>query len=497
MSISVIFSNDSKRENSTKQLSMNISHNCNFKNGCSMLNPTLLLELYDDAFPDYTAFKIGNRYFNVTNIQSVRNNLFEITGKVDVLATYKQQILASTQYVSYSSISGGEWLADTRIPVLKNAQTSRINSVDASFLRQSLISGHYLLSVLGKTGVDLFAVTRDTINAMIEGLQDWRDDQIVGLGRILDEVTSGDLTEMTKAAAETSIVTGFIGNSYEVAVQCIRSCHWVPFDLPLMSNTPLYLGDYPVKDSNGNTLYGQKVASMVRGDSQSISIPWHYSDYRRAICENVYLYLPFVGMVALNVDEIINDTAITIKWSIVPADGQIAYEVLAGGKVIGTYGGNCKIEIPIGINQKASLGEIATTLFKGLEKTVTAGVRSATSVAPSRKAEGLTESIFSGIDTAYSTIDTAMSSTPTTIGGMGGGAGFLLDRSYKCFTVSHPTVIEPSAMRQTMGIPTMKPLQLSTCIGFCQCTNAHVEISGTSSERDAIDYYLNSGFYIE
>ena len=497
MSITVLFSNETKRENSTKQLLMTSSQNCTLKNGCSMLNPTLLLELHDSQFPDYTAFKIGNRYYHVTNINSVRNNIFEVTGKIDALATYKAQILASTQYVTYSSVSGGQWLEDTRIPVLKNAQTSRINTVSASFIRHGLISGHYLLSLLGKKGVDLYAVQRSTINAMIEGLQDWRDDQITGLGQILDSVTSGDLTEMTKAAATTSIVTGFIGNSYEVAVQCIRSCIWVPFEMTLLNAKPLYLGDYPVKDTDGNQLYGQPVGAMVYGDDASIAIPWHYSDYRRSTCETVYLYLPFVGMINLSVDEIINDTTLNIKASISPADGQVAYEVLAGGKVIGTYGGNCKIEIPIGINQKASLGDIATTLFKGLEKTVTAGVRSATSVAPSRKAEGLTESIFSGIDTAYSTIDTALSSTPTTIGGMGGGSGFWLDKDFKCFTVAHPTAVEPSVMRQTMGVPTMKPLQLSSCTGFCQCANAHIDIPGTSSERDAIDYYLNSGFYIE
>lgn len=497
MSITVNFSSGSKRENSTKQLSMDSSHSCNFKNGCSMLNPTLLLELHDNQFPNYTAFKIGNRYYHVTNINSVRNNIFEVTGKVDALATYKSQILASTQYVTYSSVTGGQWLADTRIPINKNAITSKVNAVEASFLRHSLESGHYLLSILGQKGIDLYAVSRNTLNAMIEGIQDWRDDQITGLGQILDSVTSGDLAEMTKAAATTSIVTGFIGNSYEVAVQCIRSCHWVPFELTLLNSKPLYLGDYPVKDTGGNQLYGQPVGSMVTGNTQSIAIPWHYSDFRRSTCENVYLYLPFVGMVSLNVDEIINDTALTIKWSITPADGQVAYEVLASGKVIGTYGGNCKIEIPIGINQRASLGEIATTLFKGVEKTVTAGVRSATSVAPSRKAEGLTESIFSGIDTAYSTIDTALSSTPSSIGGMGGGAGYLLDRQYKCFTVAHPTAVEPVTMRQTMGVPTMKPLQLASCTGFCQCANAHVDIPGTSSERDAIDYYLNSGFYIE
>ena len=48
-----------------------------------------------------------------------------------------------------------------------------------------------------------------------------------------------------------------------------------------------------------------------------------------------------------------------------------------------------------------------------------------------------------------------------------------------------------------MGLPTMKPISLSTLTGFCQCANAHVEAPAQASELDAIDRYLNSGFYIE
>ena len=89
MSINVTFSNGSKRDNSTKQLAMTTTHNCVFKNGCSMLAPTLLLEINSSTFPDYTAFKIEDRYYKVTDIRSIRDNLFEVSGEVDVLATYK------------------------------------------------------------------------------------------------------------------------------------------------------------------------------------------------------------------------------------------------------------------------------------------------------------------------------------------------------------------------------------------------------------------------
>ena len=114
MSITVSFTSDSKRENSTKQLTMSATHDCTFKNGCSMLNPTLLLELHDDQFPNYTAFKIGNRYYHVTNINSVRNNIFEVTGKVDVLATYKTEIGATSAFVLYDTAANTE-IIDSRL----------------------------------------------------------------------------------------------------------------------------------------------------------------------------------------------------------------------------------------------------------------------------------------------------------------------------------------------------------------------------------------------
>jgi hypothetical protein len=53
-------------------------------------------------------------------------------------------------------------------------------------------------------------------------------------------------------------------------------------------------------------------------------------------------------------------------------------------------------------------------------------------------------------------------------------------------------------MQQTMGLPTMKPMALSGCSGYCQCANAHVAATGAEAqELDEIDAYLNSGFYIE
>ena len=488
MSIAVSFSSDSKKENSTKQLSMNVTHNCNFKNGCSMLNPTLLLELHDNQFPDYTAFKIGNRYYHITNINSVRDNIFEVSGKVDALATYKAQILASTQYVCYSSVLSSQWLADTRIPVLKNEQTNR-RTAELGVVSENL--GAYIMSVVGKDGCVTYGLTAVNLKDLLASISDWERDGIDEATRIIE--TSDDVGEVLASVGEALINSGFIGNAYSQAPACIRSCIYVPFpDYRTEGSGTIWLGNF-------NTHVMARIVSpkpTVVAD-RSISIPWHYADWRRAICEEVYLYLPFVGMISIPSNEIVNEASFSIGVSRTATDGCISYKVKAGNQVIGTYGANCAINYAIGINQQSSAGEIMTTAVQGYEKTVSSGVRAATSVTPSGIAGNAADAIISAVNTAYDTINVANSSHISTIGNIGGGAGLGLGLNIECFTVAHPTVIEPAAMQQTMGRPTMKPLQLSSCSGFCQCANAHVAIPGTSSERDAIDYYLNSGFYIE
>ena len=484
----VSFGSFAKRKNSTKQPSgLGDTRNVKLKDGTSVDNPTFILTGNDFNF-NYA--KWDDRYYFVNNIVSLHNNLTEVSCELDVLATYKSEILGSTQYVCYSNVSGGQWLQDNRLPVMKNALTA-VNTANLDF---PSTQGSYILTVLGKSGVDCFRVTRSTIQSLITELQNWNQDV---LNDIKIGLAYGTEEERYESLANAMLDSGFLGNEYEVAVQCIRSCHWVPFDGTVIGGTPtqIYLGNYPCRAADASALMGDRLSLTWHSGSVGIAIPWHYNDWRRTYCEKVYLYLPFVGMVSLNSDDINGVNGLVIKYSITPSDGQVCYEVSAGGQVIGTYGGNCAMQIPIGINQKASLGDIVTTLFAGAEKTVNMAINS--SISPvSASAVGV-GAVMAGVETAYNTANVALSTTPSTIGGIGGGAGAGLDLQAKCITVAHPTVIEPMQMLPTMGVPTMKPMQLSNCGGYCKCANAHVECAAQSGELNVLDAYLNSGFYIE
>lgn len=470
MSTTVYFASAAKKRNSTLQATFNTSFDVVLKESTSIDRPTFILQT--NSF-DYNIAKWGDKYYFIDDVVSVKNNIWEVSCVLDVLATYKADILASTQYVAYSSVNSSIWLPDTRIP-LKKEPVARTAQTSVTPLSNS---GTYILSVVGSNGVASYIVSIADLVLLNNRLSNWINQLESAAENIMTgQATTHDaINELGKAIANT----GFFGNSYNNAVQGIRGCVWVPFDSAQLGgvNRAIWIGDYDTG------LRGAYINNTNIIDSFSITIPWAFSDWRRAVCEQVYLYLPLVGNIELSSDSIAHSDTLTISYSIAPITGEISYRINAGVEVIGTYGASAGADVPIGINQSASLGSIAQAAFNGTVRTVSAGSKG--------------RMLVNGIAGVYDTINTAMTSNMTTIGGIGGSSGVGVGTSVMVSVVDHETLIAPSVMSATMGVPTMKPLTLSNCTGYCECINAHVAAAAQDSELDAIDSYLNSGFFIE
>ena len=519
-----------KRKNSTLQPTLNDSFNVLLKAPTSLHTPTFDISA---ASFDYNYLKWDDRYYFVTDVTSINNGRWQVSAVCDVLATFKADIIASTQFVSYSSHKTSDWLADTRIPL----QTDTDTNVATSLTGILSTIGTYILSVVGESGcVTYYTQNQADLAALLNDLSTWETDGITDalqqisaptataaqrppyrvpandqsstcfsalIATICDLADSlnetavniqNALSTVTETVQYAATQTGFVGNAYANAPSCIRSCIWVPFDYAL---APAGSGTSPVKLGLFDTQVNMSATSgkPVTG-SNTITIPWHYNDWRRAICEDVYLYLPLVGMVQLSGDSLTNVTQLTIEWSVTYTDGVITYKILAGSTVIGSYGAQCAMNYPIGINQQASAGEVMNALIAGAEKTVSGLIDS--SVSPVSIGGAVAGLAANALITGYNVENVMKSTHISCIGGVGGGAGIGLGRDCVCYTVSHPTVITPAAMVATMGYPTMQPMSLSTLTGYCQCANAHVAATGAESqELDEIDAYLNAGFYIE
>ena len=487
MAFEVRFFKFSKRENSTAlpDVTGGAVFSCTLKDNCSLNNPIIKLELRNSGgnfdpnmWPDYNYcwVKPWNKFFFVSDWTN-DGPLWHAHCTIDVLATYRTDILNSTQYVSYSSVVGDTWLADTRIPVLKSTTVSTSSTALTFFLQ----NGWYILSYIGIDGTCLVALSKQQLTALISSIS--QSDMTNDINAIVDQAgydwtqgAEGGLYYLSRALTQNDI----LGKAYGQAPSCLRSCIWVPLVIDSQGGVPIFLGNY----DTGIT--GVGVSAQPRTGSVSVSIPWHYSDWRRSYCEQVYLYIPLVGMVNLSSDNLTHANSITINWSYTVTDGAIAYSVECGNEIIGTYGGSCAVQYPLGVNQQASAGEVTQAIMQGLTTSVSAGIT------------GNVTGAVMGIATAgYNAMSTALTSHPSCIGGIGGGAGNGLSHSVTCYTVAHDTLISPADMASTMGRPTMKPIQLSSASGYCQCANAHVATDASLEELSAITTMLNSGFYIE
>lgn len=486
--IDVYFTTTSKRKNSTLQPDFTsiTPISCALKAPTTEEAPSFLLHWSGGAFL-YNYCKWADHYYWVDGVTFERNDLLTVSCSLDVLATYKSYILASTQFVAYSSVSGGAWLPDRRIAVMANCSVqmtpANLSKIDTF--------GTYVLSVLGKNGCVLYAISKSNLETLLANVQDnnddWIDDRmsefIIGDGGLPEE-WAADLGRTLKSFGKVLLQKDLLGNAYDNAVSCLRSCIWVPFDSSGSTGTSktIYLGNY---DTN---VSAAPLSIPVTNETISISIPWQYSDWRRAYAEDIYLYLPLVGIVGIETSQITNVSSLLISAGYAFTDGQVAYEVKAGDHIIGTYGATCCAQYPLGINQSASAGQVLNAMVAGFEKAcgnLTAGN------LPSLASAG--NLILAG----YNVADTMYSTNPTVIGGIGGGAGSKLDIQVKCISVKHDTVVAPADMAATMGVPTQKPLLLSACSGYCQCINAHVAAPAHGDVLNAIDEIVNSGFYIE
>ena len=478
MAYSIKFGNLSKRQNSTKRPDYSnwVNFDVNLKKPTSLETPVVTLSAESFNY-NYAVFQ--NKYYFVSDIVAVRNDLYEVTLSLDPMATYKDEILSSTQFVSYSSVSGDSWLPDTRIPVLRSTIVNSASAGIAVWAGGSVSSGFYILSYIGLEGAGLVAVDLGTLQAIISSISDLDDevDAIVNYPGY-DWTVSAEQNLYYLARVQTQ--NDILGKAYGQAPSCLRSCIWVPFAVSGSGHVPIWLGNY----DTGQT--GILVSAFPRTGSVSVTIPWHYTDWRRGYCEQVYLYLPLVGMIGLSSDNLTHTNSITVHYSYTVTDGTISYQVESGGEIIGTYGGSCAINYPLGVNQQASAGEVTNAIMQGLANTVSAGIT------------GNVAGVIAGIAaTSYSALDVALTSHPSCVGGIGGGSGSGLPRDVVCFTVAHDTNVQPGEMAATMGVPTMKPLVLSNCSGYCQCANAHVSLDAPLPEINAVDTYLNSGFFIE
>lgn len=446
MALTLTLYNLSKRQNSTLAPSgSGASVSVTLKQETSLNNPIFIL---NGVRPNANYAQFEGAYYFIDDITSIRANLWEIACTLDVLATYKAQIQATSAFVEYAAGGNARLTDDRVIP-------EGISPTAATANAQVPISaiGTYLLSAVGEgSGVRQFCLGKTGMNVILDSIQNWYDSAVV-------------------AGAEwETIAKNFISSGS--AMDCVRECRWIPFNVSALDRgggtSELVLGQFHTG------LNFHWLGEVIYATTFTLQIPFSRTGWLRLQpYTDVSIFLPFVGVVSLNHPVFSSNSTLVVEFSVNLSSGDIAYELKCGGVTLGSYGASTAISIPVGISNISP-----AQVFNSV-----AGA--AASLA------------YGNVVGAAGAIMSAFQATQTSIGGISGGAGAGLEDYITVSVVERSTSGAVGNMAAVQGLPLFATRTLSSLSGYIKTRGASVSGNMRGALRDRINGMLDSGIFLE
>lgn len=476
MSFTVNIGKVTKKYNSTYRptTELNQTYEVVLKDSSSDYTPTFVLYNPDNTW-DYNYLEWSGWYYYITNVIRDKNHMITITCALDYLATFKSNIINSVQYVLYDGTANTE-IPDRRLSTVTTMTVSQ-SSVPVTALNR--VTPSVVLSCVGKNSVNSFVLTRTQINNIVNSIRG-------EVETYLDVPDPSDVSDILDALKYILDVMGKNVTqriSQPSASECIKSAIILPCSPSLISESVggnIYLGDF---DTGVSANFAKDFAQFA----YSVSIPWQFSDWRRqSPYTNIYLQLPYVGLISLVPETLIGYTALDIDVCIDVLSGNIVYRVNAGGHLIGYYPTNISSGYPIG-SSNVSESKAQASVIGGL---VGSAVASATISNPVAGAVSVGASAITGFLGATMPM-------PMSIGSGGGSAFMDGNNNIICFTECHNTNVDPSSVTAFMGTPTMQVKSLAGLTGYVECKCASVALPASDVIINKVNNTLNGGIYIE
>lgn len=438
----------SKKMNSTAQPSGSGTQiSVVLKENTSVLNPHFLVHNYSFA---HNYVKWGSRYYFVDDIVSISHDMAEYICRTDVLATYKSDIGASSQYVLRSASNSDPYVQDNLYPakasvIVENTLLSNLGFTSTTGL------GTYILGVLSEESsggaVAYYSVGPGNFPSLMQKLFD-------------------------PTYLNASDISNDLQKELVNPMQYIVSCYWVPFVYDEGTFTTVKFGWW---DSGINAFLLSSTERMYSTD-QEFTLPVHPQNARGIFLNDApytrhTLHCYTFGSIPLDPAPFVTGHTghIYIDVDLFTGIGQCYIECY-GSRIFNQV---AQIGVPVQLSQ--STGNIigsAIATFEAVGSAIAGNVL------------GATHGIISAVSNAMPQVQTQ--------GANGSIVAYL----------QTPNIV--SEFRQIVdednvqiGRPLCQTKTISTLSGFIACENADLATAGSPIEKDAITSYMNSGFYYE
>lgn len=506
MAFTVTLYQFTKRKNSTLQPTQlqGTDLNCELKQPTSYKNPVFLFHV-EDGF-EWNYLKWDSWYYSITDVVSVRNDIFEVHCALDVLATYKTEIGATSAFVAYDTAANTE-IVDSR---LSQKTTATFQSNMDRFAYGGLSNSYcVVLGIVGGKAIDmgsddeggegeaksvragatkgntgLFAMNPADVPLLFDAVADWYADDLQILEPDPKQKKGGwhfpdidaaidDIVHAVYVLLQQFLATG-------KAADCIKSAVWLPCTPEdfFGSWEDIFLGQY-------NThIQGRRISIDTWNQRNvTLAIPWQAQDWRRnSPYHHVYVYIEGVGVVEIPPNEIMGDQSLLFTAEMSPT-GAMQYEIYGGGsdnpRII------CRMTGQVGGSFMVGSSNINPVTAMAGSMGGVMGVAGAAALGGA--------AMLGGAGSLIGTM-TSLQPVPHSVGS---GGGFMTNHTVKVITVFHDTNVAPASVSGAIGTPTMAVKQISSCSGFVQTKEASVNASCYEDVRTEINQLMDGGFFYE
>ena len=494
----IIFYYHRKKINSTALPIQGTFKNCSIKDVSSTINPYIEIAENLAAAPpwNYCYIPAYNRYYWIIEWTWERG-FWSAELSVDVLASYRENILDSTLYVLRSASNYDGNIIDKLYPTKIDNELIRVPLPQPWSVDVIPTNGTFVIGVTAPSGgyfgsINYYAMSQRGYTKLC----DYLSTQAVSTDEGFNE-------DDCSLALQKALVDPF---------QYIKSCKWVALEYNDTNFKGVHRTKLPIYQWSVDVGECTQLVKCYGSVEFNVDIKKHPQTNDRGMFVNyepytsINMFLPPFGTFPLDTTYTgINRSGfqVTMLVDYITGGGSYYVQVLDPesrqcGIIANGYG---QVAVDIQLSQVTnSLTGIATSGVLG----AAAGLGGAIGGALKAPTGGLNivdnvKNFNNSVNSAGNMMSSMVASATqakfqktSSIGNQGGFSSYAhvpyID--YQFFTLVDDDITED-------GRPLMKNVRLGNLSGYCICKNGDVAIGGTAQEQNAIREYLESGVYIE
>lgn len=464
-----IFYQFAKRTNSTKRPSGGQEFGIDLKAPCNIIDPEIKIASQSDPTGyNYCYLPTFSRYYWVKN-WTHSGGLWVASLTVDTLASYREQIGNSTEYVTRSSAQYDGTISDGLYPA-----SAKVQSVTTAFqggFAETISGGFFVIGFIAKAANSIGAITYAVMSPTNARKLS---------AKLLTDVSylSIDNTEISDS------LTKVLFNPY----QYIVSCNYFPFDIAKIT------AHLPLVSSVDVGWWSINVPCWILGEdnnkltkSVSVSIPKHPQAVRRGGYCNASPYTDYTiflqpfGVIPLDASKLWGAVTLSIQYMVDLFTGDSILRIFTESNQL-VHETTAKLGVPI------QLSNITFDMPSGSGGLLHTGIAAAFGGIQAALSGGSFSDVGNGILNAAQATNADAASKGAT------GSTIAFD-SVPYMVARFKILVDDN--NDDHGRPLCRRVQISSIPGYIMVDDPDIALAATAEEIDSVKSYMKNGFFYE